>query len=74
MTWKYRIITNDKRYRVQRRFLWIFWKTIKEFIAYDMLAFVEFDSKKEAQNYIGSLIGADAQRKVYSKRKWKPLK
>ena len=71
---KYRIISNDKKYRVQKQILCIFWKTIKIMISYDYYDYVEFDSKKEAEEYIADIKANDLQRKMYKERKWKVIK
>ena len=39
------------KYTVQKKFLWFFWKTIKNNAGYDM----EYDTKRGAQAYINFL-------------------
>ena len=70
----YRIITNNKKYRIQKLYLWTFWKTMLILTAYGCHDYLEFDSKKEAEAYIANCIADNQQRKMYKERKWKVIK
>lgn len=70
---KYRIITNDKWYIVQKRFLFFFWRDYREFCG-DHYRIEFHEDEKGAREQMAYLIADDKQRKIYSQRKWKVLK
>ena len=63
---KYRIITNGKRYRIQRRFLWIFWTSMTMDHPLSSWWYMEFDSLREARQRVAYM-----EKYGYNPRKWK---
>lgn len=68
---KYRIITNGKKYRIQKRTFLIFWIAFRVQLGDVSYEYLEFDTLKEASEHVASILADDQQRQSYKKRKWK---
>jgi hypothetical protein len=70
---KYRIITDGTKFRIQTRFLFVFWVTLSSYhgpVGFEASVPYEYDSRQEAEEIIRKI---EEKHQAEKKRRWYPI-